>query len=658
MGRWTIRSRLGRGAVATVYMADDEATGERVALKALHADPENNESRVVDRLKREIKLAQRVDHPGVCRALALEEVGDVVFLTMELIPGSSLQQILDAEKRIDQQRIIEIIRKVCHALTATHALDILHRDLKPGNIMLRPNDEPSVLDFGFAVAPDVTRVTKAGDWVGTLSYAAPELLKNETATEGSDVYSLGIVLYQCLTGELPFRGKTYGEIASAILYRDPQPLREHLSTIDAGLEQTVLTAIERDPAARFQNAVELEASLAAYDAEAHAPTRAWVPPVESGESILQTMSDSGSDQQPLVERTETNINGGDTIGRSKESWTATERTETNLSPIGDAADSAPVVERTETEILENHPAMDSSSGTSPGSERTETNIRTATTRGEGTFVGQERTETNGRTVPDISAVPVPPVERTEPDVRTAPTAEEHAEAGTDPDVRKAPTAEEHAEAGTDPDVRPPPVPAAPPKSTANKNALQTGPTPALAPLGQPETDNEPPPVVEAEAAAAEPSGEGTQPNAVGEPSSKIPPAASVVLGFIKTRQRLTELSAALIKERNDKGIVAGDNTTLDRLEKAAQTDLSSGRMKETISSLQRALDAAKTIVIDRPFVEAKIERLDTELSDRTADRKTNRGRVFLDTARAALEIEEFEAANRALNQGLELLRGK
>ncbi|OGQ92011.1 MAG: hypothetical protein A2289_23090 [Deltaproteobacteria bacterium RIFOXYA12_FULL_58_15] len=265
LGRFVVDSTLGRGALATVYRAQDSATGATVALKVLH-DAKAASDDAVERLRREVDLARRVDHPNVCRLFELHQEGSLVFLSMQLILGRSLEDIIEVDGKLDPARAVHILRAVCRGLEAAHQLGILHRDLKPGNIQLRPDGVPAILDFGYATGPGVKRVTQTGVWVGTLQYVAPEILKNRPASRGSDIYSLGVTLYRCLSAAYPYSGVTFGEVASAILFREVTPLCDHVR-LPSGLEEVVLKAIERNPEDRYSDVTQFFAALEPFAQE-------------------------------------------------------------------------------------------------------------------------------------------------------------------------------------------------------------------------------------------------------------------------------------------------------------------------------------------------------------------------------------------------------
>ena len=275
IGAYTVRATLGHGANATVYLAEDRRDGRRVALKALHNDRTQEVERAPQRMRREVELLQRVQHPGVCRVFEMGDEHGLLYVAMEYIDGQTLEAALRVARRFASPRVLRLMRDLCQALAAAHDQDILHRDLKPGNVMLRADGTPTLLDFGYATAPDVSRVTATGAWVGTLQYVAPEILRNEPATILSDLYSLGAIMYQCLSGQLPFGGRSYGEVASAKIYQDPPPLEELVPELSPAVVDIVRRTLRREPSERFTTTHELGAALAAILSEEkrHEPTQ-------------------------------------------------------------------------------------------------------------------------------------------------------------------------------------------------------------------------------------------------------------------------------------------------------------------------------------------------------------------------------------------------
>lgn len=285
-GRYRIAAFLGRGAVGEVYEAFDRELGEAIAVKILRPEIARDE-RALQRFKREIQLARRVTHPNVCRAFDLvyhvstrigEEVPgdppDQVLLTMELLRGETLEQLLSRQGRMSTAEALPVIGHIVAALAAAHANGVVHRDLKSGNIFLVP--EPSgtravVTDFGLAWSSiesnDSANLTATGELVGSPAYMAPEQVRGEEATPATDIYALGVVLFEMVTGELPFVGKSAFYTALKRLQEPAPSPRLHLSDLDPAWEKTILRCLERDPAKRFPSVHHVLRALGLTKAE-------------------------------------------------------------------------------------------------------------------------------------------------------------------------------------------------------------------------------------------------------------------------------------------------------------------------------------------------------------------------------------------------------
>lgn len=253
--RFVLERKLGRGAAGVVFLARDTLLGQPVALKVLHAHlVENHEVR--ERFKREIVLTRRVSHPGVCRLHDVHEDDGLTFITMEYVEGRTLAEVIQEEKRLSVARTLALLRELAPPLQAAHEKGVVHRDLKPGNIMVRPDGGVSVLDFGMATADDVSRITHAGRTVGSLRFIAPEVWEGQPATAASDIYALGVVLYACLAGRLPYEASTPAEAFQA--QRKPPASLVGLSLgATPALDEVVRRAMARKPADRFASATAL-----------------------------------------------------------------------------------------------------------------------------------------------------------------------------------------------------------------------------------------------------------------------------------------------------------------------------------------------------------------------------------------------------------------
>jgi serine/threonine protein kinase/tetratricopeptide (TPR) repeat protein len=269
--RYAIERELGQGGMATVYLATDLRHHRPVAIKVLQPDTVLGPERFL----REIELAAGLTHPHIVPLHDSGEVGELLYYVMPFIEGESLQTRLSREGRLPVAEAVAIAREVAEALAYAHAHSIIHRDIKPGNILLSGYPAPSgrvhamVVDFGIARAIDLGtgRITQAGSALGSPMYMSPEQASGEPHLDGrSDLYSLGCVLYEMVTGRPPFAGPTSQAIMISRLLDTPPPLRAVLPDLPASLEAVVLRAMARDRADRFASADELVSALAAVEA--------------------------------------------------------------------------------------------------------------------------------------------------------------------------------------------------------------------------------------------------------------------------------------------------------------------------------------------------------------------------------------------------------
>jgi serine/threonine-protein kinase len=253
--RYRIERELGRGGMATVWLAHDIANDRDVALKVLN--PELARTVGADRFKREIRVASSFDHPNILSVYDSGEVGDLVWFTMPFVRGESLGDLLKRGGEMPLERALAIARAVGSALDAAHAKGVVHRDIKPDNIMLE-GDRVLVADFGVAraVSEMSDKLTATGMVVGTITYMSPEQAAGEKEIDGrSDQYSLACVLYELLAGEPPFKGPTVTATMMRRFAGPPQPLRPVVNVSEA-VETAIFKALDKDPAARYRTAGE------------------------------------------------------------------------------------------------------------------------------------------------------------------------------------------------------------------------------------------------------------------------------------------------------------------------------------------------------------------------------------------------------------------
>ena len=267
---YRVLSPLGAGGMGEVYLAEDTRLGRKVALKLLPASAVADEQ-AKKRLLREARAAATLDHPNICAVYEVGEEDDQSFIVMQYVEGETLAARIKRQL-LDVQAALAIAAQVADALQEAHARSILHRDIKPQNIMLTTRGQVKVLDFGLAKvmrgkaiaeseAETASWATETGVIVGTVPYMSPEQVKGEGLDGRSDIFSYGIVLYEMLSGQRPFEAKSTAEIISAILTREPPPLRGQAGTVPAGLERLVRKCLEKEPARRYQTMEELAVDL-------------------------------------------------------------------------------------------------------------------------------------------------------------------------------------------------------------------------------------------------------------------------------------------------------------------------------------------------------------------------------------------------------------
>jgi eukaryotic-like serine/threonine-protein kinase len=258
-GRYRILRKLGSGGMANVYLAEDEDLGRRVAIKILN-DRYASDDSFNERFRREAKSAAALSHPHIVAIYDRGEADGRPYIAMEVIEGRSLKELIVASGSLPIQQSIEYAKQILNALRFAHRHGIIHRDIKPHNILLGAEDRLKVTDFGIARA-GASQMTEVGSIMGTAQYLSPEQARGAPVAAASDLYSLGIVLYEMLTGRTPFEGETSVEIAMKHLNEPPRPPSALRPEISPELDQIVLRALAKDAGERYQTAEELRADL-------------------------------------------------------------------------------------------------------------------------------------------------------------------------------------------------------------------------------------------------------------------------------------------------------------------------------------------------------------------------------------------------------------
>ena len=258
--RYRILRRLGSGGMATVYLAEDEVLGRRVAIKILN-DRYANDEQFVERFRREAKSAAGLSHANIVSIYDRGEAEGTYYIAMEHLDGRTLKELIIARGPAPIKVAIEYTRQILSALRFAHRNGIVHRDIKPHNVLVDGEGRAKVTDFGIARAGAASQVTEAGSIVGTAHYLSPEQARGSPVDQRSDLYSVGIVLYELLTGKVPFTGDAPVEIAMKHLSDVPEPPSSRREDVPHELDLVVMRALAKDPDERYQSAEEMDADL-------------------------------------------------------------------------------------------------------------------------------------------------------------------------------------------------------------------------------------------------------------------------------------------------------------------------------------------------------------------------------------------------------------
>jgi len=257
--RFIILESLATGGMGHVFKAKDTVLDEVVALKILKADLAQ-EKDMISRFKREIKVARKVKHPNVCTIYDFGTFDDIFFISMEFIHGRDLSELID-KKQFKRDQIIPIVHGILNALEAAHREKIIHRDLKPANIKIDELGKPIIMDFGIARYIGNPDLTAREEILGTPTYMSPEQFKGEKIDQRTDIYALGVIMYELFTGNIPFSGQTPIEVAMKHLQEPVVPLRQLDPSISYEIDLIVQKCMNKDPELRYQNVAEIRTDL-------------------------------------------------------------------------------------------------------------------------------------------------------------------------------------------------------------------------------------------------------------------------------------------------------------------------------------------------------------------------------------------------------------
>ncbi|MFD1672811.1 Stk1 family PASTA domain-containing Ser/Thr kinase [Agrilactobacillus yilanensis] len=260
-GRYKVSKPIGEGGMANVYLADDQQTGQQVAVKVLRLDLQNNLN-TKKRFQREARASRKLNHPNIIKVFDIGEENGMNYIVMEYIVGMDLKQYIQKNFPIPYQKVIDIMEQILSAVQVAHDHDIIHRDLKPQNIMIDNHDHIKIADFGIAVALHDNSLTQTNTLLGSVHYLSPEQAKGGMATKRSDIYALGIILYELLTSKVPFEGESAVSIAIKHFQSEIPSVQKADPRIPQALENVVLHATAKDPMDRYASALEMRTDLA------------------------------------------------------------------------------------------------------------------------------------------------------------------------------------------------------------------------------------------------------------------------------------------------------------------------------------------------------------------------------------------------------------
>jgi serine/threonine protein kinase/tetratricopeptide (TPR) repeat protein/TolB-like protein len=261
-GRYEVLSLLGQGGMGTVYKVFDRELERTVVLKAIRPELIGNAS-LLRRLKQETLLTRQIAHPNVVRVFDLGVAGRLRFITMEFVDGDDLRTVLDRVGKLSPKEAVAVVKQICSGLEAAHAEDVTHRDLKPRNILIGRDGRVRIADFGLARSLEETGLTRTGGVIGTPDYMAPEQATGDPTDGRSDIFALGVVFYECLTGRLPFTNRSFAGSLLSRTRNSAEPITAVDPSLPDWLARIVMRCLERDPGKRFQTARELLAALEA-----------------------------------------------------------------------------------------------------------------------------------------------------------------------------------------------------------------------------------------------------------------------------------------------------------------------------------------------------------------------------------------------------------
>jgi serine/threonine protein kinase len=262
LGRYRIVRELGRGAMGTVYLAEDETLQRQVAIKTLLLPDEARESRELEaRFRQEAKAAGSLSHPNTITIYDFGREGNWLYIAMERLQGVELRELMDGGP-LPLEGALDIAGQVALGLAAAHERGVVHRDVKPGNIMVLPGGLAKIMDFGIARMKTSEVRTATGTMIGSPKYMSPEQVGGHMVDQRSDIFSLGSLLYEMVTGQTAFRGENLGQLLGAIMHGTPVPPSQLRAGLPASIELVITRSMQKNAASRYQDAADMARDLA------------------------------------------------------------------------------------------------------------------------------------------------------------------------------------------------------------------------------------------------------------------------------------------------------------------------------------------------------------------------------------------------------------